>query len=59
MDILAHRGVWRISEERNSMSSIRAALDAGFGIETDVRDYKGNLVISHDIADEKCISLEV
>lgn len=29
----------------------------GFGTETDVRDYKGKLVISHDIADEKSITL--
>ena len=30
----------------------------GFGVETDIRDYKGELVISHDIADENCRRVE-
>ena len=34
------------------------SFSSGFGTETDIRDYKGELVISHDIADEKCISVK-
>jgi hypothetical protein len=30
----------------------------GFGTETDIRDYKGKIVISHDIPDDDCISLD-
>ncbi len=50
MDILAHRGMWKQPEQRNSMNALVQAIRSGFGIETDVRDCAGNLVISHDIA---------
>lgn len=49
MRILAHRGYWLNSEERNSSAALERALVAGFGIETDVRDSDGELVISHDM----------
>jgi glycerophosphoryl diester phosphodiesterase len=48
MEVLAHRGQWREPSERNSLAALRDALAAGFGIETDVRDCDGELVISHD-----------
>lgn len=48
MEILAHRGWWLDPAEKNSKAAFRRALDAGFGIETDVRDHDGALVISHD-----------
>lgn len=51
MDILAHRGLWKSPEEKNKMLSLERAFKSGFGIETDLRDYAGNLVISHDLAD--------
>lgn len=47
-DILAHRGLWRDPAEKNSAAALRAALLQGFGIETDLRDRAGTLVISHD-----------
>ena len=47
-NILAHRGYWRDPKNRNALSALRAALEAGFGIETDIRDALGELVISHD-----------
>lgn len=59
MEILAHRGYWREQEERNSMESLIRALDNGFGIETDIRDYNGKLVISHDIANSNSSSVEI
>jgi len=49
-NILAHRGLWNCSSERNTRSAIFKALEKGFGIETDVRfDRKIGLVVSHDI----------
>lgn len=58
MNILAHRGYWKTEDEKNSFGAIRKAFAEGLGIETDVRDYKGHLVISHNIADDKAFPLE-
>lgn len=58
MKILAHRGFWKEEKERNSLKAFEAAFERGFGIETDVRDYGGELVISHDIADVSCERFE-
>ena len=49
MKILSHRGLWHLAEEKNSIEALENSLKNGFGLETDVRDYKGNLVVSHDI----------
>lgn len=54
MKILAHRGYWTTEAEKNTLPSFKRAFEHGYGIETDVRDYHGNLVISHNIADETC-----
>ena len=48
-NILAHRGVWGSKEEQNSRSAIKHALAGGFGIETDIRDHDGQVVLSHDV----------
>ena len=53
MRILAHRGLWSAPEEKNTLTSFSRAFENGFGIETDVRDYCGKLVVSHDIATEQ------
>ena len=58
MNILAHRGLWKTPEEKNKMFSIERAFASGFGVETDLRDYDGTLVISHDIADAGCCRAE-
>ncbi|WP_303814455.1 hypothetical protein [Selenomonas ruminantium] len=50
MDILAHRGYWKREEEKNSLQALKAAMTHGYGFETDVRDYSGRLVISHNVA---------
>lgn len=52
MKILAHRGYWNASVARNSPEALRTALEMGYGFESDVRDYRGNMVISHNIADD-------
>lgn len=54
MKILAHRGYWNDEIERNSPEALRMALEKGFGFESDVRDYAGKMVISHNIADASC-----
>ena len=58
MKILAHRGYWQHQDERNTPAALRRALDSGFGFESDIRDYMGELVISHNIADETCQKAE-
>lgn len=49
ISIIAHRGLWTRPAERNSPAALDAALASGFGIETDVRDHAGCLVVSHDM----------
>lgn len=51
MKILAHRGYWNNRIERNSTLALKTSLEKGYGFESDVRDYMGKLVISHNIAD--------
>lgn len=52
MEILAHRGMWTLPEEKNTLNAIQKAFVSGLGIETDLRDYNGKLVISHDVAND-------
>ena len=52
MKVIAHRGFWKNPEEQNTLGAFYAAIKKGFGIETDVRDYNGKLVISHDVPNE-------
>lgn len=47
--IIAHRGYWKSHDEKNKAIAFKRAFDNGFGIETDLRDVKGNIVISHDM----------
>lgn len=54
MIILAHRGYWKTVDEKNTLEAFRRAFEDGYGIETDVRDYEGDLVISHNVADALC-----
>ena len=54
MQLLAHRGFWTSIEEKNTIDAICKAFRNGYGVETDVRDYKGKLVVSHNIPDENC-----
>jgi glycerophosphoryl diester phosphodiesterase len=46
--LAAHRGLWATPTERNSLSAFCAAFAHGWGVELDVRDYDGSLVVSHD-----------
>ena len=51
--ILAHRGHWKgefglQDFEPNSLNALLRAAENGFGIETDLRDHCGDIVVSHD-----------
>jgi len=56
--IIAHRGWWQNEVQQNTEEAFRKALSNGFGIETDIRDYKEGIVISHDLANMECISFD-
>lgn len=58
MVVLSHRGYWKEIQEKNFPIAFERSFSLGFGTETDIRDYKSELVISHDIANEDCISVK-
>ena len=58
MKILSHRGYWKTASEKNTTIAFERSFSLRFGTETDIRDYGGKLVISHDIADENSITVE-
>lgn len=58
MEIIAHRGLWDKAHQKNSAAAIRAAVEQGFGVEIDLRDRNGRLVISHDISDDSASDFE-
>ena len=49
MNIISHRGLWDNNTPKNSIKSIENSLINGFGTETDLRDFNGNVIISHDM----------
>ncbi len=49
MELLAHRGWWFAPTEKNTRMALERALAAGYGVETDIRDCDGELVIAHDM----------
>lgn len=49
MKIISHRGYWILEKEKNTADAFRRSFDLGFGIETDIRDRMGELVIAHDM----------
>jgi len=49
MQIISHRGYWKSDNEKNTEQAFRRSLECGFGIETDLRDLNGDIVVSHDM----------
>lgn len=49
MKVLAHRGYWREAREKNTLSAFERAWAGGHGIETDLRDMDGTIVVCHDL----------
>lgn len=56
--IIAHRGWWKSEDEKNSKTAFERAFDNGFGVETDLRDIKGEIVISHNMPEGGEITFE-
>jgi hypothetical protein len=56
--IISHRGAWLEASEKNTEIAFRRSFDRGFGVETDVRDCAGELVIAHEMPDGKNVRLE-
>ena len=48
-NILSHRGYWKHDNEKNTILAVERAVENGYGLEIDIRDYCGELIISHDI----------
>jgi len=48
MKILAHRGYWLERQEKNGFAAFERAWSHDYGIETDLRDLNGTVVVSHD-----------
>lgn len=48
MEIISHRGYWLTPEEKNAVVAFERSFALSYGTETDVRDYAGRLLISHD-----------
>ena len=53
MKIISHRGFWKESKEKNSEAAFKRSFENGFGLETDIRDYNGDLVVSFRVADKR------
>jgi hypothetical protein len=58
MRLLAHRGHWLERVETNSFHAFERAWSNGYGIETDLRDLDGAVVISHDPPERGVRSLD-
>jgi glycerophosphoryl diester phosphodiesterase len=59
MNILSHRGYWTTTEGKNSLQAFERSFSLGFGTETDVRDYCGELVVAHDPPSGRPLSADV
>jgi len=58
MKVICHRGYWSSREEQNTLIALKTALSNGFGVETDLRDQSGEVVVSHDPAINVDLSLD-
>lgn len=59
MEILAHRGWWRAAAEKNTSAAFERAFRANYGVETDVRDCNGEILISHDMPKSPGVSRDM
>lgn len=58
MEIISHRGYWKTVSEKNTKAAFERSFSLGLGTETDIRDFAGELVISHDIPNENCMKVD-
>lgn len=59
LEIISHRGYWKSAEEKNLGIAFERSFSKGFGTETDLRDYAGEIVISHDMPSKDAIDSRV
>ena len=59
IELLAHRGHWLEPGQKNTLEAFERAFAAGHGVELDVRDQNGVLVVSHDCPVGPCLSFEI
>jgi glycerophosphoryl diester phosphodiesterase len=50
MKIISHRGYWKNEYEKNQKVAFERSFSLGFGTETDIREFSGRLIVSHDVA---------
>ena len=48
MQIVSHRGLWRKTAEHNTIAAFERSFELGMGVETDLRDRNGGVVVAHD-----------
>lgn len=58
MQIICHRGLWNKIEDKNTKEAFENAFSNGYGVETDIREFNGELVISHDIANKESLKAD-
>ncbi|MXV17470.1 hypothetical protein GS398_19380 [Pedobacter sp. HMF7056] len=58
MIIISHRGYWKSDAEKNRWEAFDRSFSLGYGTETDLRDHRESLVISHDMANESAITAD-
>jgi hypothetical protein len=54
---LSHRGCWIRGHNGNSKEALSLSFANGYGVEIDIRDFCGELVISHDMPTQSCVRL--
>ena len=57
MQFIAHRGFWKSRDELNTTTAFNRAFENGFGVETDVRDLDGSVVVCHDMPRQGALTL--
>lgn len=57
MKLLGHRGHWNNIRRKNSLEAVESALLNYDGVEIDVRDRGGEIVVSHDIPNHEALPL--
>ncbi len=58
MKIIAHRGLWKETNEKNTIEAFLRAWEKGYGVAADVRDFMGEVIITHDPATKTALKLE-
>ena len=58
IEIIAHRGLWGSNVSPNSVEAFAEACRLGFGVEIDVRDRLGDIVVSHDMSEQDSLKFE-